>query len=142
MSDEGLGDAADALDAIRQRRRWRCPRGVPAALVERFDREPGAEYGRRHYMSAQTLLAARRSESRFYTDIADGLRVVCRTETEALAEMAELHLRIGFTILVSNNDDHLKNHDLLYAGEGSCARAGIRHQSAAFSSPRAQDRHQ
>ena len=55
MSDEGLGDAADALDAIRQRRRWRCPRGVPAALVERFDREPGAEYGRRHYMSRADL---------------------------------------------------------------------------------------
>ena len=91
---------------------------LPVALVERFDREPG-EYGRRHYMSAQTLLEARRGESRFYTDIADGLRAVCRTDMEALTEMAELHLRILFTILVSNNDDHLKNHGLLYAGEGS-----------------------
>ena len=95
---------------------------LPVALVERFDREPG-EYGRRHYMSAQTLLEARRGESRFYTDIADGLRAVCRTDMEALTEMAELHLRILFTILVSNNDDHLKNHGLLYAGEGSWALA-------------------
>ena len=95
---------------------------LPVALVERFDREPG-EYGRRHYMSAQTLLEARKGESRFYTDIADGLRAVCRTDMEALAEMAELHLRILFTILVSNNDDHLKNHGLLYAGEGSWALA-------------------
>ena len=95
---------------------------MPAALVERFDREPG-EYGRRHYMSAQTLLEARRGESRFYTDIGDGLRAVCRTDMEALAEMAELHLRILFTTLVSNNDDHLKNHGLLYAGEGSWALA-------------------
>ena len=31
---------------------------LPAALVERFDREP-AEPGRRHDMSAQTLLEAR-----------------------------------------------------------------------------------
>ena len=91
---------------------------LPVALVERFDREPG-EYGRRHYMSAQTLLEARRGESRFYTGIADGLRAVCRRDMEALTEMAELHLRILFTILVSNNDDHLKNHGLLYAGEGS-----------------------
>ena len=95
---------------------------LPVALVERFDREPG-EYGRRHYMSAQTLLEARRGESRFYTDIADGLRAVCRTDMEALEEMAELHRRILFTILVSNNDDHLKNHGLLYAGEGSWALA-------------------
>ena len=91
---------------------------LPVALVERFDREPG-EPGRRHYMSAQTLLEARRGESRFYTDIADGLRAVCRRDMDALTEMAELHRRILFTILVSNNDDHLKNHGLLYAGEGS-----------------------
>ena len=91
---------------------------LPVALVERFDREPG-EPGRRHYMSAQTLLEARRGEARFYTDIADGLRAACRTDTDALTEMAELHRRILFTILVSNNDDHLKNHGLLYAGGGS-----------------------
>ncbi len=91
---------------------------LPVALVERFDREPG-EPGRRHYMSAQTLLEARRGEARYYTDIADGLRAACRTGADALTEMAELHRRILFTILVSNNDDHLKNHGLLYAGEGS-----------------------
>ena len=90
----------------------------PVALFERFDREAG-EPGRRHYMSAQTLLEARKGDARFYTDIADGLRAVCRTDTEVLAEMAELHRRILFTILVSNNDDHLKNHGLLYAGGGS-----------------------
>ena len=93
-------------------------RALPVALVERFDREPG-ESGRRHYMSAQTLLEARKGEERFYTDIADGLRAACRTDTEALTEMAELYRRILFTILVSNNDDHLKNHGLLYAGGGS-----------------------
>ena len=73
--------------------------------------------------SAQTLLEARRGESRFYTDIADGLRAVCRTDMEALTELAKLYLRIWFAILVSNNDDHLKNHGLLYAGEGSWALA-------------------
>ncbi len=91
---------------------------LPVALIERFDRAPG-ESGRRHYMSAQTLLDAHRGESRFYTDIADGLRTVCRTDIDVLTEMAELHRRILFSILVSNNDDHLKNHGLLYAGEGN-----------------------
>ena len=95
---------------------------LPVALIERFDRGPDGS-GRVHYMSAQTLLGARRGQSRFYTDIADGLRVECRTDTDALTEMAELHRRILFTILVSNNDDHLKNHGLLYAGGGSWALA-------------------
>ena len=33
--------------------------------------------------------------------------------------MRELYRRILFTILVSNNDDHLKNHGLLHRGGGS-----------------------
>ena len=107
LTQYGKGDAGDA-------------RGSVARSARRALRPRAGEYGRRHYMSAQTLLEARRGESRFDTDIADGLRAVCRTDTEALTE---LHLRILFTILVSNNDDHLKNHGLLYAGEGSWALA-------------------
>ena len=98
---------------------------LPVALIERFDREP-SQPGRRHYLSAlsaQTLLDARKGEERYYTDIADALRAACRTGTEALSEMAELHRRILFSILVSNNDDHLKNHGLLYVGNGSWALA-------------------
>ena len=95
---------------------------LPVALIERFDREPG-QSGRRHYLSGQTLLDAHKGEERYYTDIADALRAACRTGTEALSEMAELHRRILFTILVSNNDDHLKNHGLLYVGNGSWALA-------------------
>ncbi len=76
------------------RSRSAFPQRSSSALTE----SRGGEYGRRHHMSAQTLLAARRSESRFYTDIADGLRAVCRTDMEALAEMAVLHLRILFPI--------------------------------------------
>ena len=34
------------------------------------------------------------------------------------AQLTELFRRLLFTILVSNNDDHLKNHGLLHAGEG------------------------
>lgn len=47
-----------------------------------------------------------------------------RRLTNALAASTNrLHRRILFTILVSNNDDHLKNHGLLYAGGGSWALA-------------------
>ncbi len=91
---------------------------LPIALIKRFDRGEGGK-GRVHYMSAQSLVGTRRGEPGFYTDIADALRAVCVTDEQALAELEELHRRILFTILVSNNDDHLKNHGLLYAGQGS-----------------------
>ena len=35
------------------------------------------------------------------------------------ADFRELYLRLVFTILVSNKDDHLKNHGFLYAGAGA-----------------------
>lgn len=69
-------------------------------------------------MPAQTLLDSPRGEFRFYTDIADALREVCRDGERAVSEMRELHRRILFTILVSNTDDHLKNHGLLYTPDG------------------------
>ena len=91
---------------------------LPIALIKRFDRGKAGK-GRVHYMSAQSLLTKHRGEPAYYTDIADGLRTVCSTDQQALAELEELHRRILFTILVSNNDDHLKNHGLLYAGQGN-----------------------
>ena len=91
---------------------------LPIALIRRFDRGK-AGTRRLHYMSAQSLLGKHRGEPAYYTDIADALRAVCNTDQEVLAELEELHRRILFTILVSNNDDHLKNHGLLYAGQGS-----------------------
>ena len=93
----------------------------PVALIERFDRYEDDGPKRIHYMSAQTFVDAQKGEQRFYTDIADGLRAACRTGERALAELEELHRRILFTILVSNNDDHLKNHGLLYVDDGSWA---------------------
>lgn len=93
---------------------------LPIALIRRFDRGKGGK-GRVHYMSAQTLVGKHRGEPGYYTDIGDSLRMVCSTEHQALAELTELHRRILFTILVCNTDDHLKNHGLLYAGQGSWA---------------------
>ena len=85
----------------------------PVTLIERFDRVVGTNL-RVHYMSAQTLLDSPHGDERFYTDIADALRQVCRIGEKAMSEMRELHRRILFTILVSNTDDHLKNHGLLH----------------------------
>ena len=89
----------------------------PVALIERFDRVAGTNR-RVHYMSAQTLLDSPHGEFRFYTDIADALREVCRDGARAVSEMQELHRRILFTILVTNTDDHLRNHGLLHTPTG------------------------
>ncbi len=83
---------------------------APVALIERFDRGLGG-VGRKHYLSAQSFIGAFRGDRRFYTSIADSLRA---SDGPVLVELEELHRRALFTILVSNTDDHLKNHGLLY----------------------------
>lgn len=84
----------------------------PVALIKRFDRSVGE---RLSYLSAQSLLGAEAATGAFYTDISDSLRAHALDPRE---EMSELYRRILFTILVSNTDDHLKNHGLLHAGGG------------------------
>ncbi len=84
----------------------------PVALIERFDRAAGE---RIHYLSAQSFIGAGAATGAYYTDIADALRAHAFDPT---AQLTELYRRVLFTILVSNNDDHLKNHGLLHAGGG------------------------
>ena len=84
----------------------------PVALIERFDRAAG---GRIHYLSAQSFIGAEAGTGGYYTDIADALRA---HGFDPAAQLAELYRRMLFTILVSNDDDHLKNHGLLHAGGG------------------------
>ncbi len=84
----------------------------PVALIKRFDRKRGE---RLSYLSAQSFLGLAPSASAFYSDIADTIRA---HGAEPRRQMAELYRRILFTILVSNDDDHLKNHGLLHARGG------------------------
>ena len=84
----------------------------PVALVDRFDRAAGE---RTHYLSAQSFIGAETATGAYYTDIADALRAHA---LDSRAQLTELFRRMLFTILVSNNDDHLKNHGLLHAGGG------------------------
>jgi serine/threonine-protein kinase HipA len=48
-----------------------------------------------------------------YPDIADLIRQISSNPVE---DLRELWRRIVFTILVSNTDDHLKNHGFIYSG--------------------------
>ena len=84
----------------------------PVALIKRFDRSHGERIS---YLSAQSFLGSGAATGGFYTDIADGLRA---HGSDPRQQLAELYRRILFTILVSNTDDHLKNHGLLHVGGG------------------------
>lgn len=84
----------------------------PVALVRRFDRRGEA---RVPYISARTALDKRIGELGSYTEIVDFMRTVA---PDPRAEFRELFLRLVFTILVSNKDDHLQNHGFLYVGSG------------------------
>ena len=83
----------------------------PVALLKRFDRMGS---GRVSYISGQSFIGAETATSAYYTDFSDALRA---HSADPKGQMEELYRRILFTILVSNNDDHLKNHGLLYSGQ-------------------------
>ena len=95
--------AAEARLALRES-------DSPIALVRRFDRRGEA---RIPYISARTALDWQSGEGGFYTDIADVIR---RISSKPAEDLRELWRRIVFTILVSNTDDHLKNHGFVYVG--------------------------
>ncbi|WP_271898426.1 type II toxin-antitoxin system HipA family toxin [Candidatus Phyllobacterium onerii] len=84
----------------------------PVALIQRFDRRGTA---RIPYISARTALGKTGTELGSYTEIIDFMRA---NAADPQADFRELFLRLIFTILVSNKDDHLKNHGFLYVGAG------------------------
>lgn len=84
----------------------------PVALIQRFDRRGSA---RIPYISARTALGKTGTELGSYTEIVDFMRGYA---ADPRADFRELFLRLIFTILVSNKDDHLKNHGFLYVGGG------------------------
>ena len=91
---------------------------VPVAVIRRFDRT--TDGARIHYLSAGSLLQARRDEDRAYTEIADVLRSI---GSQPIPDLAELWRRLLFNLLINNVDDHLWNLGVLYAGDTKWALA-------------------
>jgi serine/threonine-protein kinase HipA len=60
-----------------------------------------------------SMLAAKDNETRSYLELADALR---RYGAAPKDDLEALWRRIVFNILISNTDDHLRNHGFLYAG--------------------------
>jgi len=81
--------------------------GRAVLVVDRFDRLGG---GRVPYVSAMTMLEAGDGDSGSYLEIAEVIETHSPTAT---ADLARLWRRIAFSILISNTDDHLRNHGFL-----------------------------
>ena len=83
--------------------------GHPVLIVQRFDRRAGH---RVPFLSAMSMLGADEREPRSYPDIGDALR---RHGAAPRVDLQQLWRRVVFNVLISNTDDHLRNHGFLYA---------------------------
>ena len=81
---------------------------TPVLLVRRFDRE---KHQRIPFLSAMSMLGASDNEEHCYLEIAYALE---QYGAKPERDLEQLWRRIVFTVLISNTDDHLKNHGFLY----------------------------
>lgn len=86
--------------------------GESVLIVNRFDRRGEQRVG---YVSAMTMLEATDGEARTYLDIVE---VIEEESDRATEDLHQLWRRIAFSILISNTDDHLRNHGFLRATSG------------------------
>ncbi len=87
-------------------------------LIQRFDREPNLHsYFRTHFVSGLTLLNLDETDyaSWSYLDLAEQMR---RWIKKPKKDLHEMFARICFNGLISNTDDHPRNHGFLYLGDG------------------------
>ena len=91
---------------------WRLERvdGRAVLIARRFDRQGAV---RIPFLSAMSMIGAKDNETHSYLELVDALR---QNGARPKADMAELWRRIVFSVLISNVDDHLRNHGFLYAG--------------------------
>jgi serine/threonine-protein kinase HipA len=79
-------------------------------ISRRFDRD-GAR--RIPFLSAMSMLGSNDNETHSYLEIADAIR---QYGAAPIDDLKQLWRRIVFNILISNTDDHLRNHAFLYTG--------------------------
>lgn len=83
--------------------------GRSVLIIDRFDRTERRD--RIGYVSAMTMLEASDGDQRSYLEIAETIE---RVSDQATADLHQLWRRIVFSILISNTDDHLRNHGFLH----------------------------
>lgn len=82
--------------------------GRNVLLTKRFDRQGTIRFP---FVSAMTMLEAKDREQRSYLEIAE---VLASHGAAAQNDLKDLWRRMVFNILISNLDDHLRNHGFLF----------------------------
>ncbi|MER9316273.1 HipA domain-containing protein [Mesorhizobium sp. M0659] len=85
--------------------------GKPVILSTRFDRD-GAT--RIPFLSAMAMMGARDGERGSYPEMVDTLT---QHGAQAKTDAHALYRRVVFSVLISNVDDHLRNHGFLWLGQ-------------------------
>lgn len=85
--------------------------GKGVLLSRRFDRNGGK---RTPFLSAMSMLGMRDGERGSYPELVDAL---ASHGADAKADARQLYRRVAFSVLVSNVDDHLRNHGFLWRGK-------------------------
>lgn len=83
-------------------------------MVKRFDRNGGR---REMFVSAMTMLGKKDGEEASYLEIAEFIQDNGKLDT-IQSDMEELWKRMVFNVMVSNRDDHLRNHGFMRDAEG------------------------
>jgi len=86
--------------------------GKPVLLSRRFDRDNG---WRIPFLSAMSMTGSRDGERGSYPELVDALTA---HGAKAKEDALQLYRRVVFNVLVSNVDDHLRNHGFLWSGQG------------------------
>jgi len=82
--------------------------------TQRFDRVRGR---RRFFVSAMTLLGKQDGQGGSYLELAEFL-TTRGSPAHRSGDLRQLWTRVAFNILVSNTDDHLRNHGFILAADG------------------------
>ena len=85
--------------------------GKAVLLSRRFDREGSI---RIPFLSAMAMMAAKDGDRGSYPEIVDALT---RHGAQARTDARALYGRVVFNVLISNVDDHLRNHGFLWLGK-------------------------
>jgi len=85
--------------------------GKAVLLSRRFDRDGSR---RTPFLSAMAMTGSKDGDRGSYPEIVDAL---ARHGARAKADAEDLYRRVAFNVLISNVDDHLRNHGFLWLGK-------------------------
>jgi serine/threonine-protein kinase HipA len=84
--------------------------GKPVLLTRRFDRDATM---RIPFLSALAMMGLKDGDRGSYPELVD---ILTQHGAQAAVDSEELYRRMAFNVVISNVDDHLRNHGFLWAG--------------------------